>query len=75
MDIVNLNNIKRKLEALLCPKCNKHPSISVTGNKLEVNCCCESFKRHINSAVKKELAAQAKPNIDKMVKNIFKKFQ
>ena len=75
MEIVNLYDVKRTLEAMRCPKCNEYPTISVAGNSLQISCCCESFKAHLNDVAKEELDTQVPKNIDSIMKNIFKKFR
>lgn len=71
--IVNLQNVKRKLELVRCKKCNKYPVVTINGNSLSFNCCCDSFKKELARIANAEIDCDAKTNIEKQLNSIFKK--
>jgi hypothetical protein len=56
MDRKKMSLIKRRLERKTCTECNKHPKISIAGNKFNVKCCCPAFQSKISALAKRELA-------------------
>lgn len=72
MKIVEMQEIKRSLERMRCSNCNEQPSITIIGGELKVTCCCAAFKKKIDDAAKIALTKQAKENIEKQLKSIFK---
>ena len=62
--IVNLQNVKRKLELVRCKKCNKYPVVTINGN---------SLKKELARIANAEIDCDAKTNIEKQLNSIFKK--
>lgn len=70
-----MNNfeIKRRLERNLCPVHHKNPKVSVSGDRLSMECCCETFKKKLIELTKQYAAEQAKKEIEDTLRNAFRR--
>jgi len=64
--------VKRKLESMRCPKCNEHPTATIIGNKIQLECCCDEFKQKLVTIAKETISEQLKTDISDEIRNIFK---
>lgn len=69
-----MNNleIKRKLERNLCPIHREHPTVSVSGDRFSMQCCCETFKKKLVDLTKQYAAEQAKKEIEDTLRKAFR---
>lgn len=50
------DTIKATLEAMLCPKHDIYPSVEITGNEIQIACCCPAFHEICTHVAKQRLA-------------------
>ena len=72
---LELNNVKSKLERLICSVHLKRPEIKVVGSNLKFDCCCEQFCEKCATAGKKAFENEAKRAITDTLNKAFKKFR
>ena len=61
--------VKKDLQRLKCPYCSGITEITVTGNSLKINPCCDKFSPILNKEMEKSEAKHAEASLS----NIFKK--
>lgn len=69
-----MNNleIKSRLELNLCPVHHEHPTVSVSGDRFNIKCCCESFKKKLVDLTKQYAEEQAKKEIKDTLRKAFR---
>jgi len=58
-----LKEVKRKAEKLICSEHSKHPEITISGDKINVICCCENLKKKVDVITKETFKNYAKAKI------------
>lgn len=66
-----LKIVKSKLQNNACTKHNKKALISISGETLSFECCCENFRLELIEKTKTE----TKHATQEMIKNMFKKLK
>ena len=69
---MDLKPVKQTLERVSCPTHGQHPSVTVSGDSLKIECCCEAFKAEIVRKSEKLISDLAKKDIEDKLKNMFK---
>ena len=60
MGMIDMYSVKRKLESKVCPQHNERATVSVMGDKINLKCCCDSFKNTLSNIAQNEIAVQSK---------------
>lgn len=52
MNIIDLNDIKSRIEKMSCPTHGKHPVVTINPDGVNLSCCCGDFKHQLTDKVK-----------------------
>jgi hypothetical protein len=64
---INLQEVCNILERQTCPIHNKKPTAKVNGNKIEINACCNKFKKELEELMGNEISKQTDDNLDNIL--------
>jgi hypothetical protein len=53
---INLSPIKYRLEAMTCPEHKQHATVSMEVGRIEINACCETYRRSLEAVANQEYA-------------------
>ena len=73
--MINNQSIKRQLESMRCREHGGHPTVAVTSQGVQINCCCERFKAELASKAKQLIGKEAQKQIEESFKKAFKGFK
>lgn len=68
MSILDLQKIKKKIEALKCREHNQSPSVKIENGNLNISCCCNSLDKKVQEIIDKDIEG----SVDDLVGNLFK---
>lgn len=63
-----LRTVKQNLERNICSVHNQKPTITITGDNLSLNCCCEDFRNQLS----KKMNVEVEKATAEMIKKMFK---
>ena len=70
---INEQNIKSKLEKMVCEDCGKSPEVHITGGKINISCCCEPFRVKVTSRMDALLKAEISSELKNIGRRVTKK--
>lgn len=73
--MIDKQSIKRQLESMRCREHGGHPTVSVTSQGVQINCCCERFRAELSAKAKQLIGQQAQKQIEESVQKAFKGFK
>ena len=60
---IDYSDIKRKLESCRCREHGKSPKVTVAGDKLSIDCCCDKFRTELTKKAGDLIAEETKKAI------------
>lgn len=67
MSILNLQRLKKKIEALKCKEHNESPTVKIESGNLKISCCCNSLDKKVQEIIDKDIEG----GVDDLVGKLF----